>query len=45
MLLSAPVKDLADQLWELWNAGVIPNDLAAWAVVLTMQPARASLEC
>ena len=21
---------LADQVWELWNAGVITNDLAAW---------------
>ena len=23
--------DLADQVWELWNAGVITDDLAAWA--------------
>ena len=22
---------LADQVWELWNAGVITDDLAAWA--------------
>jgi hypothetical protein len=24
-------KYLADQVWELWNAGVITDDLAAWA--------------
>ena len=24
-------EDLADQLWELWNAGLISDDLAAWA--------------
>ena len=24
-------EDLADQVWELWAAGFIPNDLAAWA--------------
>jgi hypothetical protein len=23
--------DLADQVWELWDAGVISDDLAAWA--------------
>ena len=23
--------DLADQVWELWNAGVITDELAAWA--------------
>ena len=23
--------DLADQVWELWHAGVITDDLAAWA--------------
>ena len=22
---------MADQVWELWNAGLIPNELAAWA--------------
>ena len=22
---------LADQVWELWDAGVITDDLAAWA--------------
>lgn len=22
---------LADQVWELWNGGVITDDLAAWA--------------
>jgi hypothetical protein len=24
-------EDLADQVWELWNAGVITDSLAAWA--------------
>ena len=24
-------EDLADQVWELWNAGVITDALAAWA--------------
>ena len=24
---------LADQVWELWSAGVITDDLAAWAWV------------
>ena len=24
-------EDLADQVWELWDAGVITDDLAAWA--------------
>ena len=24
-------EDLADQVWELWIVGVIPDDLAAWA--------------
>ena len=28
-LLTEP--DLADQVWDLWNAGVITDDLAAWA--------------
>lgn len=28
-LLVAP--DLADQLWELWNSGLISDDLAAMA--------------
>ncbi len=23
--------DLVDQVWELWDAGVITDDLAAWA--------------
>ena len=23
--------DLADQVWELWDAGLIPDNLAAWA--------------
>jgi hypothetical protein len=23
--------DLADQVWHLWRAGVITDDLAAWA--------------
>ena len=24
-------EETADQVWDLWNVGVIPNDLAAWA--------------
>lgn len=24
-------ESLADQVWELWNAGAITDDLAAWA--------------
>ena len=24
-------EDLADQVWELWDAGVITDDLAMWA--------------
>ncbi len=30
-------EDLADQVWELWNVGVIPDDLAAhawWMITL-----------
>jgi hypothetical protein len=23
-------EELADQVWELWNAGIIANGLAAW---------------
>lgn len=25
---------LADQVWELWNAGVITDEIAAWAWVI-----------
>jgi hypothetical protein len=24
-------EDLADQVWELWNAGVITDEMAEWA--------------
>ncbi len=24
-------KELADQVWKLWNVGLITDDLAAWA--------------
>ncbi len=24
-------EELADQVWGLWDAGIIPDDLAAWA--------------
>ena len=24
-------EELADDVWELWDAGVLTNDLAAWA--------------
>ena len=28
-------EDLADQVWELWNAGLIPDELAvmAWCIL------------
>ena len=31
-------EELADQVWELWNVGIIPDDLAAiaWSLVLTV---------
>ena len=37
-LLADP--DLADQVWELWNAGVITDDLAAqlWVTLASMRP-------
>ena len=28
--------DLADQVWELWDAGVITDDLAAWAWLMVL---------
>ena len=32
-------EDLADQVFELWNAGVITDDLAAWAWgILALSP-------
>ena len=31
-------KELADQVWELWDKGMIPDDLAAWAGWLTWRP-------
>jgi len=24
-------EEMADQVWELWNARIIPDDVAAWA--------------
>lgn len=30
---------LADQVWELWDAGVITDDLADWAWMLTVAAA------
>ena len=30
-------EELADQVWELWNAGVITDDLAAWAWCILAQ--------
>ena len=35
-LLADP--DLADQVWELWNAGVITDGLAIWAWCLVAFP-------
>ena len=43
-LLVAP--ELADQVWELWNAEVITDELAAWAwFLLAFGPFNVSLEC
>ncbi len=27
-------EELADQVWEVWNAELIPDELAAWACCL-----------
>ena len=32
-------KELADQVWEAWDAGRIPNELAAIAWLLLVAPA------
>ena len=31
-------EDLADQVWELWNDGLIPDDVAAgaWCILATV---------
>ena len=34
-LLTNP--DMADQVWELWDVGVIPDGLAAWAWSQTVE--------
>ena len=39
-LLNDP--ELADQVWELWNAGVITGEMAAWAWSLVAAPSLAS---
>ena len=32
-------EDLADQVWELWNVGMIPDGLAAMAwLILALRP-------
>jgi len=37
-------EDLADQVWELWNVGMIPDGLAAWAwlILVASGPIEAS---
>ena len=32
-------QNLADQVWELWNVGMIPDDLAAfaWCILATIR--------
>ena len=32
--MAGAIADLADQVWSLWNEGVITDDLAAWAWLL-----------
>ena len=27
-------EELADQVWELWDAGLVDNEMAAWAWLL-----------
>ena len=33
-------EDLADQVWELWNVGMIPDGLAAMAWLILAAPDR-----
>ena len=33
-------EDLADQVWELWDAGIITDGLAAWAWLILATPDR-----
>ena len=34
---------LADEIWELWNAEVITDDLAAWAWCILVTPIDAGI--
>lgn len=38
-------EDLADQVWELWDKGVITDDQAAWAwcILVFGQPTQAEM--
>ena len=40
-------EELADQVWELWNAEVITDDLAAWAwgILAVSNPDRGDCGC
>jgi hypothetical protein len=40
-------EDLADQVWELWNAGVITDDMAtlAWAILAASVRNRGENRC
>ena len=31
-------EDLADQVWEMWDAGVITDEMAAWAWCILAVP-------
>ena len=37
-------EDLADQVWELWNAGVITDELAVWAWCILAAPTAEQLD-
>jgi len=39
-------EDLADEVWELWDAGIIPDDLAeiAWIVTTSMPQQKGVFE-
>ena len=37
-------ESLADQVWELWNAGVITDEVAAWAWCILVLSERDGVE-
>jgi len=38
-------EDLADQVWEVWNARLIPDDVAAWAWFLVCTVGDGEIVC